>query len=123
MFAAYIILVIAFNIALNTTLKKVPLEELSGRIKFKAITTNLACLIAMVLFLNQFSPLMYDSVQRLGLQVHLIASAKRVSKPTDYDSFLTSMNLDDNKTIEKSNEKDNEKPNIIVIMSEAFTNL
>lgn len=77
----------------------------------------------MVLFLNQFSPLMYDSVQRLGLQVHLIASAKRVSKPTDYDSFLTSMNLDDNKTIEKSNEKDNEKPNIIVIMSEAFTNL
>lgn len=33
------------------------------------------------------------------------------------------MNLDDNKTIEKSNEKDNEKPNIIVIMSEAFTNI
>lgn len=81
MFAVYIILVIAFDIALNITLKKVPSEEPAGHVNFKAITTNLTCLMAMVLSLNQFSPLMYDSVRRHGLPVHLIASAKGYQNP------------------------------------------
>ena len=60
---------IAFNLALSITLKKVHSEDPAGRFNFKVITTNLACLMAMVLFLNQFSPLMYDSVRHLGLTV------------------------------------------------------
>lgn len=72
---------IAFNIALSITLKKLHSEESAGLINFKVITTNLACLMAMVLFLDQFSPLMYDSVRCLGLTVHLIASAKGYQNP------------------------------------------
>lgn len=84
--------------------------------------TNLICILAIAMFVNTIPPLMFNSVLGLGLPVHLIASVKGVQKPTDYDSFVTDLSIDENDT-DKNSEKSDRNPNIIVIMSESFSDL
>ena len=64
------------------------------------------------------SPLMYSSEVRLGFPAHLLANMKKASKPSDYDEFRKQLSFAEPENLSKK-----DSPNIIIIMSEAFSDL
>lgn len=115
-FIIYVLLIVAFNFALY--------KCKFNKIRFvKRILTGakgLVAIIIMVYFLlgNLFIPLMFEPVLKYGLASHLIMSAKGVEKPTYYEEFLNENKLQEVTVTEKA-----DGPNIIVVMSEAFSDL
>ncbi|MGN0672301.1 MAG: LTA synthase family protein, partial [Anaerovoracaceae bacterium] len=115
-FALYVTLVVIFNLLFI----RMDLAASGRKKRQKRGCLALALLIVMsVLSIGGLlSPLMYNSAVRLGFPSHLIININDSLKPSHYDEFIEKLLFREEQAMPAA-----KGPNIIVIMSESFSDL
>lgn len=119
-FLVYLGLIALFNIGIiKFKWKKEDRSELNTHAVFGAILLFLMLLVIQSGIAKIYT---YKSTLKMGLLSNLVASTRRTEKPSGYEKFLEEIDIKINSE-NKSSENKTEHPNIIVIMSEAFSDL
>jgi len=92
-------------------------DKLSKKNTITKITISLFVILLFFTQVSKLSTLSFSTFERYGLIGHLATNVKTLEEPTNYQVF-TELKME--KITEKTNEK---KPNVIVIMNEAFSDL
>lgn len=119
-FLIYLGLVLLFN----WVLWRVRFEKLTNKERIKQGIKGIVYLVVMVLVIQSgyLRAYTYKGTANMGLVSRLIESAKGIEKPSGYEAFLKEMNVDEKEAWDGAIQK-SDGPNIIVVMSEAFSDL